>query len=329
MNWEQRIGRRLKLRDLHILLAVVDCGSMARAAKQLSVSNPVVSKAITNLEHTLGVRLLDRNTQGIHPTVFGRALIDGGLAAFGDLRDAVQTIQCLTDPNAGEVKVASSLAIATGLMPVIMTRLIRRFPGMRIDLLAAEPAASYQALEERRVDLAILHMHIPTPPQHMHLEVLYDDAYVVVAGIQSAWAHRRKLELAELINEPWVLPPRESTLGATFFQAFQTLGLNYPRVAISTQTMPTRAALTATGSFLTILPSSALKLSTRKPALKALPIDLSGTSRPTAILRLRSRSPSPAVQHFLDCAHDTARRLHKRHVEGSALRTDETATSLH
>ena len=61
MDWGERIGRRLKLRDLHILLAVVQCGSMTKAARQLSVSNPVVSKAIADLEHTLGVRLLDRN----------------------------------------------------------------------------------------------------------------------------------------------------------------------------------------------------------------------------------------------------------------------------
>ena len=93
MDWGQRIGRRLKLRDLHILFAVVECGSMARAAKQLSVSNPVISKAIAGLEHTLGVRLLDRDAQGIHPTVHGRALFDGGLAAFGELRHAVQTIE--------------------------------------------------------------------------------------------------------------------------------------------------------------------------------------------------------------------------------------------
>ena len=59
MQWEDRIGRRLKLRDLHVLFAVVQWGSMAKAAKHLSISQPVVSKAIAELESMLGVRLLD------------------------------------------------------------------------------------------------------------------------------------------------------------------------------------------------------------------------------------------------------------------------------
>ena len=143
------------------------------------------------------------------------------------------------------------------------------------------------------------------------MEVLYEDPYVVVAGSQSIWARRRKIELGELMDEPWALPPADSALGAIFVEAFLAHGLNYPHVAVSTQTMPARAALAATGSLLTILPSSALKFSAGNLARKALPIDLPTTSRPTAILRLKSRSPSPAVQHFIDYAHDTAKLLPK------------------
>ena len=64
MRWADRIGRRLKLRDLHVLSAVVQWGSMAKAARHLAVSQPVVSAAIADLEHAVGVRLLDRSRQG-------------------------------------------------------------------------------------------------------------------------------------------------------------------------------------------------------------------------------------------------------------------------
>src|SRR5215207_7326437 len=212
MDWGQRIGRRLKLRDLHILFAVVECGSMARAAKQLSVSNPVISKAIATLEHTLGVRVLDRDAQGIHPTAHGRALLDGGLAAFDELRHAVQIIESLSDPAAGEVKVGSSIAIASSFIPAVAARLIRRFPRISVDLLAGEPSMSLRALEERRVDLVVLHMHVPISRQDMHLELLYEDAYVVVAGSQSVWAGRRRLQLVDLMNEPWALPSADSAV---------------------------------------------------------------------------------------------------------------------
>ena len=67
IDWESQIGRRLKLRDLHVFSTVVQRGSMAKAARHLGVSHPAVSEVIADLEHALGVRLLDRSAQGIEP----------------------------------------------------------------------------------------------------------------------------------------------------------------------------------------------------------------------------------------------------------------------
>src|SRR3954468_15194910 len=82
----ERIGRRLKLRDLRILMAVVESGTMGKGAKHLAISQPVVSKAIADMEHALGVRLLDRSQQGVEPTPYGRALIKRGIAIFDEMR---------------------------------------------------------------------------------------------------------------------------------------------------------------------------------------------------------------------------------------------------
>src|SRR5262245_51843663 len=108
MDWDDRIGRRVKLRDLHILIAVVQSGSMAMAAKRLAVSQPVVSKTIADLEHTLKVRLLDRGRKGIEVTPFGQALLRRGVAAFDELRQGVKEIECLADPAAGEVRIVGT-----------------------------------------------------------------------------------------------------------------------------------------------------------------------------------------------------------------------------
>jgi DNA-binding transcriptional LysR family regulator len=105
MSWSDRIGRRVRLRDLHILLAVAQTGSMVRAAKNLAISQPVVSKTISDLEHVLGVRLLDRSTRGLEPTAYGRAFIDCGTAVFDELRRGVQAIDFLSDPTCGSLPV--------------------------------------------------------------------------------------------------------------------------------------------------------------------------------------------------------------------------------
>src|SRR5215813_14713422 len=74
-QWERHIGRRLRLRDLFVFFTVVDCGSMAKAGAQLGVSTPSISDVVADLEHTLGVRLLDRTPKGVVPTRYGQALL--------------------------------------------------------------------------------------------------------------------------------------------------------------------------------------------------------------------------------------------------------------
>ncbi|HWI36179.1 MAG TPA: LysR family transcriptional regulator, partial [Burkholderiales bacterium] len=97
-DWDSRIGRRLKLRDLHILAAVVQWGSMAKAATRLAMTQPAVSESIANLEDTLHVRLLDRSSQGIKPTVYANALLRRGNIVFDELRQALKEIEFLANP---------------------------------------------------------------------------------------------------------------------------------------------------------------------------------------------------------------------------------------
>src|ERR1700704_1276129 len=97
----ERVGRRLKLRDLRILMTVVECGTMGKAAERLAISQPVVSKAIADMEHALGVRLLDRSQRGVEPTPYGRALIKRGIAIFDEMRQGIEEIEFLSDPTAG------------------------------------------------------------------------------------------------------------------------------------------------------------------------------------------------------------------------------------
>src|SRR5713226_8838094 len=108
MEWSERIGRRIRLRDLHILLAVVQCKSMAKAAEHLAISKPVVSKVIADLEHVLGVRLLERDRHGAEPTIYGAALLKRGTTVFDELREGVKDIEFLADPTTGEVRIGSN-----------------------------------------------------------------------------------------------------------------------------------------------------------------------------------------------------------------------------
>jgi DNA-binding transcriptional LysR family regulator len=311
MDWEDRIGRRLKLRDVNILLTVVQSGSMAKAAEALSVSNPVVSKAISDLEHTLGVRLLERSPRGVEPTVYGLALLDRGVAAFDELKQAVKHIEFLADPTAGEVRIGASIAMAAGFVAAVTDRLSRRHPKIAFNVLSADSATTYRALQERKVDLVIVHVFHPFAEDHMNAEILFHEPHAVLADASNPLARRRKLELVDLIEEPWTLPPPDSLFGGVVLEAFRSSGLDIPRTVV-TASLPMRLAMLAAGRFVTMAPASTARLPRKNAALRTLPVDLPASIRPVAVMTLKKRLLSPAAELFVNCAREVAKSLAKK-----------------
>ena len=137
MQLSDRIGRRMKLQDLHVLMTVVQAGSMGKAAQRLNTTQPNISRSIAELEHALGVRLLDRHRQGIEPTEYGRALLDCGVAVFDDLRQGMKNIEFLADPTAGEVRIGSTTFLAASFVSAVVDRLSRRCPRIVFHLVTA------------------------------------------------------------------------------------------------------------------------------------------------------------------------------------------------
>src|SRR5262245_25083418 len=151
MQWADRIGRRIKLRDLHVLQAVAQAGSMSKAASQLAISVQVVSKAIADLEHTVGVPLLDRIPQGVEPTAYGRALMHRSVIAFEELRQGIKDIEFLTDPTAGEVRIATTPPLSASFVSAVIDRLSRRYPRIVFHVVAEGSDAQLRELATRGV----------------------------------------------------------------------------------------------------------------------------------------------------------------------------------
>src|SRR5262245_33858648 len=132
IDWESQIGRRLKLRDLHVFSTVVQRGSMAKAARQLGVSHPAVSEVIADLEHALGVRLLDRSAQGIEPTVYGDALLKRSVAVFDELKQSIRDIKFLSDATTGEVRIGSLEGPWFTLLPEVIRHFSQQYPRIQV-----------------------------------------------------------------------------------------------------------------------------------------------------------------------------------------------------
>lgn len=306
----ERIERRVKLHDLRVLIAVVQAGSMGKAAQRLATSQPAISRSIADLEHALGVRLVDRSARGIEPTPYGKALIKRGVGAFDELRQGLSDIEFLANPTTGEVRVAASIAVAQGFVAGVIDRLSRRYPRLNFQVEAGDTRMANVALEEREVDLAVVHVVTPMAKATTNVETLFHEPHVVAVGPKSAWLRRRRVTLADLMDERWALPPPDSPYGVVVAEAFRSQGLDIPRTTV-VSTLPIRNTLAATGRFLTMVPRMVVGPAAGAGSLRPLSIDLPTTSRPLGIVTLKNRTLNPVARLFVECAREVSSRLQK------------------
>jgi DNA-binding transcriptional LysR family regulator len=320
MPWDERIGRRLKLRDLYVLKTVAQFGSMGKAATQLAVSQPAISQAITDLERVLGVRLLDRSRHGVEPTRYGSAFLKWSAVIFDNLKQGVEEIDYLTDPTAGEVRVGTVEIMIAGLVPHIITRLSRQYPRLTFTVMqAATRAMLHRDLRERSVDFIFGRIVMPNTEGDLDVEFLFDDPLVAVVGASSKWLRRRKIDAAELINEPWCLPPFDwyaEAAGSAIPEAFRARGLAVPRHTVKSNSGNLFFSLVAAGPYISALPASILRLNGKRLGIRGLPFEFPIRPDPVCIATLKGRSINPASHLFIECA----RELSKPFTKGATAR---------
>ena len=315
MNWDERIGRRLKLHDLHVFIAVAELGSMRKAAERLAVSQPSISKAIADIEHVLGIRVLDRNAQGVEVTSYGHALLRHAMSAFEELRQGVKDIELLADPTVGEVRIGCPEAIAAGLLPAVVDRFSRRFPRVRVGVKAADNLVpEFRPLRERAVDLVLGR----SPEQHRNddlaTEVLYRDRIFVATGSKAPWARRRDVALADLTDHPWLLFPENSWIDIRVSEAFRRCSVAPPRSIVRAYSVHFCINMLATDRFLASLAGSVLRFNASRFGLKVLPVNLPAQPWPVAMVTLKNRTVSPVVQEFMKDIRTVAKTMADQRV---------------
>ncbi|MBS0247580.1 MAG: LysR family transcriptional regulator [Proteobacteria bacterium] len=311
-DWDARIGRRLKLRDLRILFAVMRAGSMAKAAAQLGITQPAISQAVGDLEAALGVRLLDRGPRGVTTTLFGDVLLKRGAEAFDALKQGVREIEYLADPGSGEVWVgASESYIAGGYLSAIVASLARQYPRIVVHISEANTAAlEFQELRARKVDLMLGRISGEIRDDDLRVEPLYDEAIVVGAGRSHRFARRRKLEIAELADESWILAPPNTVVRDLVGSAFGASKMEPPRLSVTTYSMQLRMQLLATGGYVSPVPASLLHYNAERWSLCALPVAL-GKPLPVVVVTLKERTLSPVAALFIDHARTVTKELRR------------------
>jgi DNA-binding transcriptional LysR family regulator len=312
IDLDRRLGHRLQLRDLLVFSTVAECGSMAKAAVALGIAQPTVSEVIANLEHTYGVRLFDRSPRGVQPTVYGDALLTRSIAVFDEIKQSGRDIEFLADPTVGEMRIGCAESLSATILPQILLQFSHQYPRVivSVDDLTA-PAIDMSGLRDRKYDCTLIRLVAPISANplgdDLSLHTLFDDGVVVAAGVNNSWARRRKVDIADLIDEPWVLVPPGSWHYVRLEEAFRARGLGMPKTSLISLSLTLRTQLMAAGPYLSVFASSVMRLNAHRYGIAVLPIELPHQPWPVVLVTLKNRTLSPVVDRFIACARQIAK----------------------
>jgi DNA-binding transcriptional LysR family regulator len=310
MQWDDRVGRRLRLKDLHTLQAVAESGSMAKASERLALSQPAISKAISDMERTLGAPLLDRSSRGVELTESGRLLVERGRVIFDEVRQGVRDIEYLSDPTRGEIRIGTSEA-ASVFVSEIICHLTRKYPRITYQVTVSDTDTLGRELRERALDVVLTRWVPSLVADDLAGEILYKAPLAVMANKDHPLVHRKRLNLVDLMDERWTLPPSDSVLGRMVADVFRRRKLALPSAVVSTISIYMQLNLLASGRFLSMLPMTMLRHPTNKSWLRALSVDLADSVGAIALITVRNRRSGGAVKLF----QETTRAVCKEIVE--------------
>lgn len=288
---------------LEHFLAAYETKSIGKAAVQLGLSQPALSKSIRKLETELDVPLFHRTTKGITPTPYADTLARRGQAIQADVHNSIVELQKLKRGEVGEARIGIAPALAPHFMPDVVARIAASHPSINLTIIEALYEGVSQAVVRGDLDFALTNLPPRGVDPDLTWRALFQDCFVVCCAKTHPLARKRKVQPAELLKYPWVTPAREGLPWQRLADSFLAARCAPPRAMVETNSASVIMSLLQRGPFLTFVPRQIIR-SDRRQA-EAVEVDLDGMSmeRAIVVLHRKGHSPSKAAQIVLDaCA---------------------------
>ena len=297
---------RLKLRQLRLLVAVGNHGSIQNAARELGISQPAATKMIQDLEIDFEVTLFTRTNRGVVPTVFGDTLIRHGKLIFAQVSNAAQELDDLNEGNSGRVVVGTLLAASTKLLPAAIATVLRDRPKIAIKIVEATNEVLMPALLSGEIDLVVGRLPSHRYRDKLQQEKLFDDRVTAVVGNDHPLAQIKSLPFDQVKPFGWILPPVETTLRRQIDQFFIGQDQYAPPFAIESVSYLANRAMLQSSDWIGLMPAEVVQQDVDNGYLTALDWGVPFGQSPIGLTYRRDNSLSPAGYAFKDALHDAA-----------------------
>lgn len=230
-------------RQLRAFLAIIEQGSLNRAAANVHMTQPTLSRLLADMERRLGQRLFERNAKGMAPTPAGDILIPYARMILHEMDAADEALQALRGLKRGSVRVGAVATIARSILPLAIGQLLDKLPGLRITLIEGPDDILVTALLQRKIDIMITAALPRIDGVSIVHECSYDDIYSVFCAHDHHLATRPSVTLDDVLEQHWALPQNGATPRELFSSLLAQEGKSLPTVAVEA------ASLDATISF--------------------------------------------------------------------------------
>jgi len=287
-------------RQLNAFLAVTRHGSLGRAAYELNVTQPALSRIIKRLEAQLGVKLFQRRASGMELTTYGEALVPHAKLLHMQEAQALEEINALRGSSRGTVRIGAVASAIAAVLPAVIERLVVQSPGLRVQIVEGVEDRLASALTGNEIDVAIAGV-IPETAEILRLAAHeFRDTTTVVASTRHPLQGKSRLLPQDLAQQIWVLPPRDAEPRRQFNELMMQFGISAPNVAIETRSVSALKSVIANTCFLGWLPQPLYGPEERARMISALPVEGMTLERRFFVYRRRNAVISAPTRRVLE-----------------------------
>jgi len=296
----------MDIRHLRNMLAVMEEGSLGKAAQRLNVSQPALTKSIQRLEEQLGVRLFDREARGMKPTFYADSLRGYAKAACVGMAEAESQIASLRNGTEGIITVAGPPLIVTELLPKVLVRLSQERPKLQVRVVGQNKEL-FTDLLDGRFNLVVAMLYNELPKEGLSKQWLFDDKLVLIMRPDHPLAKRRKVKPGDLLDKKWVFADSDTWSQRRLRLYFEQAGLALPRARFESRNPEVLKSIIMISDHIGMIAKLGVEKELSKGLLKAVEIDSPLMLRPIGIVRRESEPISPAMKSIIRILEEVCR----------------------
>ena len=304
------IRSRLKTRQIVLLVYLDEHRSVLRAADAAGMTQPAASKLLRELEETFDVPLFERQARGVVPTWYGEILIRHARSVLSEISRAQEEIAALKAGLTGQAAIGTVMNPGTNLVPMAVAQLKQKHPQMLVSIELDYSKPLVAKLLRGELDIVIARILDSRGAEQLQTEPLADERHAVIAGAHHPLAGRSDLQLQDLVDQGWILPPPGSLIRDRLISVFLQRGLRAPSNLVESFSLPVITSLLRTTNMVVALPKETVQSECDNGVLTVLIEDLGIEIGSFGIVTRREQPLSPGAQAMLSALRNVAATLY-------------------